>query len=199
MTSDPKLQPPGAGLPLAQLVFLKIWLGPFVSKRTPPKKSRETYEKLTKKIIEYAASLSDEQRSEKVLVDPIRGLEDSSRYWSMNGVLEHLMMVSTGVEATILALSSGTVPNQKVDTAKVKPAQKGQDYLAQFTERAPGLMSRLDEKLSQPNMNFESQLKLKHPWFGKMTAKQWYWLLGTHQGIHYQQAQQIASALKRQS
>jgi hypothetical protein len=107
------------------------------------------------------------------------------------------------MERIILSLASGKVPEGVVDTAKVKPGQalggrpseRVGGFYAEFVDYAPGLAARLDEKLGQPGMNPESGLGFYHPWFGDFTARQWYWLLATHLGIHYRQAKDIARKL----
>lgn len=197
MSPPPKLQPPGAGLPLAQRVVLKLWFGPFVSRYTPPSESRKSYEAITRKLVDRVSDIPAETRKIKILVDPIPGLEDSSRYWSLNELLEHLLIVSKGVEKTILSLASGVVPEGKADIAKLKPGKAEGDFLNEFTAYAPGLMKQIDERLKQPGMDFNSSFRFRHPWFGPFTARQWYWILGSHQAIHYRQAKEIMSGLKR--
>lgn len=191
----PQLQAPGQGLPFLQKLFVRYWLGPIVSKKTPIYESRKTYEILTQKLIENIKKISEPERKIKILVKPIPGLEDSSRYWSLNGVLEHLMIVSKGMEAVILSLSAGQVPNTKVDIAKLKPKNFEKDILTEFIEYAPNLMKNIDQKVSVPGFDFQSSLKFYHPWMGQITAKQWYWLLSSHQAIHYQQAKEIIKSL----
>lgn len=194
--SIPNLAPPGAGLPFLQKLYLRLWVGPVVSKRIPRSESRKSYEIITKKIIEIVSKMPAEFRNQKVLVDPMPALEDSSRFWSINEVLEHLILVSSKIEAAILSLSLGVVPAVKVDIAKFKPKGLNQDRLQEFMDFAPELMARIDEKLTQPGMNVNSSTKLRHPWLGPFTANQWYWLLPNHQGIHYQQLKRIVSNLK---
>lgn len=192
----PKLALPGAGLPLLQRLYLRFWVGPVTSKRIARSESRKSYEIITKKIIEIVTNVRAELRNQRVLVDPIFGLEDSSRFWSLNEVLEHLIMVSRNIEAVIIALSSGVIPNVKVDIAKFKPIDSEQDRLPEFINFAPELVARIDEKFAQPNINIHSHLKLSHPWFGPFTASQWYWLLSSHQGIHYKQIKGIIAGLQ---
>lgn len=48
-------------------------------------------------------------------------LADSSRFWSADDGLEHLVIVTRAVEQVILSLASGTVPKGTADIAKVKP------------------------------------------------------------------------------
>ena len=195
--NEPKLQPPGAGIPFLHRIILSTFVVPLISKRTPPEQSRRNYEKLVQKLIEKISAVPAELRNQKVLVKPMRGLEDSSRYWSLNGVMEHLIIVSQGIEGGILSLASGKVPDRKADTAAVKPKHPDRDYLEEFRTYAPTLMQRIDEQLNKPGMNFDSPLKFSHPWFGPLTAKQWYWLLPTHEGIHYTQVKEILKGLKQ--
>ena len=194
---EPKLQAPGAGLPLSQKLFLKLWVGPIISKFSAKKKNRENYERLAQKIIEKVSKIPLEKRSIRVLVNPMPGLEDSSRFWSLNGVLEHLLIVSKSMEYVIVSLATGTIPEGKADVAKVKPKNMETDALPEFKAYAPELMKRIDEKLESGKMNFESSLTFHHPWFGEITARQWYWLLKAHQGIHYRQAKEIISQLEK--
>lgn len=193
--SPPKLQAPGAGLPFSQRVALKLWYGPYVSKRTPRETCRATYEKLTTKLIALVEKVPASQRGTRILVAPIPGVEDSSRFWSLNEVLEHLLIVTRQTEAVILSLASGRTPDGKADPAKVKPLGKGGDQLEEFATYSRALMNRLDEALAAPGMDFNSKLTFLHPWFGPFTARQWYWLLGSHHAIHYTQAKRIARGL----
>jgi hypothetical protein len=193
---EPKLQPPGAGLPLPQKLLLRYFIGPFQSKRTPWDVSRSRYEKLTAKIIKAAEGVPVEKRKTKILVNPIIGLEDSSRYWSVDMLLEHLMIVGKNMEGIILSLSTGVKPNVVADTAKVKPTAASsenspQNILFEFKAFAPTLLQRLDSNMK----NKDSDTTLEHPWFGECTARQWYFVLAAHQGIHWQQLKQIIQKL----
>ena len=192
----PKLAPPGAGVPLIQQLFMRFWLRPFVSKRAKRSDVRASYEAVCAKLISLVESVPQEKRSTRILVPPQPGLEDSSRYWSLNGVLEHVMIVQRAIEGGVLSLAAGKVPGTSADVASVKPKEISGDQLASFKEYAPGYFARIDEKLSQPGMNADSKLTFKHPWFGGLNAHQWYWLAASHLGIHYRQAKQIAKELR---
>jgi len=194
--SEPKLQPPGAGLPWPQRVLLRYVVGPLVSKRVPLKKSRADYEKITQRLIEAIDRIPSELRQIKKLVPKQRGLEDSSRFWSLDGVIEHLLIVSQSIERGILELSEGKKPSVKADIAAVKPTHLRSDPFSEFKSYAPELLRRIDTKLSLDQMEKFSHITLNHPWFGELNARQWYWLLSVHQGIHYQQAIEIIKQLK---
>lgn len=193
---NPKLAPAGAGLPFIESLALKLWFGPVVSKRTKRPQCRSQYESVVAKIIKLAQELTPEQRQTKVLVPRLTGLEDSSRFWSMNGVLEHLIIVGEKMQTAILTLASGQVPDEKADIAKVKPLQSGEDMLERFMLFAPKLLLNIDAELAKPGMDADRAVFLHHPWFGPINAHQWYWLASAHQVIHYQQAKLIAKALR---
>lgn len=194
--AEPKLQAPGAGLPFSQRIFLKWITGPILSKRKSPAECRADYERLVDKFIQKASQVPAELRATRVLVEPMAGLEDSSRFWSLSGVAEHLLIVSRGMESIILSLSAGKIPGVKADVAAVKPRHQ-EDSLGEYVNYAPALMKRIDDRLAEPGMNFHSPLKFVHPWFGGITARQWYWLLSAHQGIHYRQAKSIIEKLPK--
>lgn len=194
-TTPPALDKPGAGLPLAQMIAIRAWFGPFVSRLTPLVECRATYERVIGKLLEKVSAIPAAERGTRVLVDPINGLEDSSRYWSLNEVLEHLLIVTRGTENVILSLSAGKIPPGVADTAKVKPRGANQDTLEEFRAYAPGALARIDDAVKAPGMNLESPLRFRHPWFGPLTARQWYWLASSHVGVHYRQAKGIIAGL----
>jgi len=194
-TTEIKLEQPGAGLPLVQKIFLRLYLGPIKSKKTASSDVRKNYEKLTQKIIDKVALTTEEQRTKKILIDPIPGLEDSSRLWSINDTLEHIIIVSLATQKNILLLCQNIVPDIVVDTAKVKPNGVNENIFEQFLKLAPNLLQTIDNEIQVKKLNFNSKAKLKHPWFGPFIARQWYWMLSSHQGIHYQQIKKIIEKL----
>ena len=193
-TDEPALAPPGAGLPFGQRVFAKALVGPILSKVVPLSRARADYEKHTSQIISLVSKLPAESRKTRILVPPIGGLEDSSRNWSLNGVLEHLLTVSQGMERVIMSLGKEVVPPGSADPAKVKPQHPDQEYLNEFITYAPGLLARIDDAVSAKAIHLDSRATFPHTWFGRMNARQWYWLLSRHQGIHAKQASLIAAS-----
>jgi hypothetical protein len=196
MKPKPKLAPPGAGLPLVQRIALRLILGPIISKIVPLEKTRLEYEKLVQLIIKRVEEIPLEKRSTRILVKPIPGLEDSSRYWSINGVLEHLLIVDRSMERVILALAAGEQPAGKADVAAVKPQHFETDYLTEFKAYAPDLIARLDDATAKPGMNLHSPLTFQHPWFGAFSARQWRWILAGHQAVHSTQIKEIMKQLE---
>jgi hypothetical protein len=192
-SSTPQLLPPGAPLPLPVRLFLRLWTGPIASHLKSSTQTRAYYEGVAGKLVALIARVPAGKRHIKVLVDPINGLEDSSRYWSLNDLMEHVLIVHRQVEDVILKLASGIVPQGTASTAAVKPRGTDRDLLEEFSDYEPGLLAQLDDKVR--NLNFNSALTFRHPWMGLLTARQWYWILSVHQAVHYKQAKEIVAGL----
>ncbi len=192
-TSIPKLDPPGAGIPWPQKMILRYIVAPFVAAKTDWSLSEERFHKITKKILREIEGLSETDLSTKILVPPQRGLEDSSRYWSIAMVLEHLVIVGSGISYAITELSFNRIPDGKADTAAVKPlglmsAKQSLEEFEKFTDTSyKKLISSVKDK--------NSKLKFKHPWFGMINAKQWFWVITIHHGLHLKQIREIKKRL----
>jgi hypothetical protein len=130
--------------------------------------------------------------SQRVLVPPMVGLEDSSRHWSILMAVEHLVTVGDQMSELILGLSQGKTAFPLADPAKVKPAGS---YTA--SDGAPlfqSFLDRFDQRLASVQ-NRESSYRFLHPWFGKLTAIQWHAVALLHQGLHRRQCEAILAAL----
>ena len=118
---DPQLAPPGAGLPT-----IELWAARLLFALTRRRGDRETF--LAKLKQERAAiralveSCAEAQRGERVLITRLRGLEDSSRNWSVWMTLDHLRITNLALIRVITALTHGHVPPGKASTAAVKPS-----------------------------------------------------------------------------
>lgn len=191
----PKLDAPGAGIPLPARLFLRFWLNPFVAGKEDPAVSRKRFDRLHEKLREIYLSIPEARRTERVLVRPIRGLEDSSRFWSAAMVLEHMEIVGRGIGEVIVSLSNEIVPDLKPDTAAVKPlgSRSGEEALLAFEKFQKNLMPSVESRVK----NLDAKARLPHPWFGPFTARKWYWLLGIHAGIHLDQMKQIRDGLSK--
>jgi len=189
----PKLAPPGAGIPIHQRLALRLLVNPLVASRSPWEESQETFLKITKKIRRELEGLTPEQLEKKVLIEPMTGLEDSSRFWSIAMTLDHVLIVARQIEALIRELDAGRVPPGVASTAALKPSgvPGTREILQSFDqfcdEEFPALLPSLKDR--------QSPTKFLHPWFGPMKAQAWYWLLGTHHGIHLKQIRAIKKGL----
>lgn len=192
-SSAPRLAPPGAGIPLYQIVALRLMVKPLIANRSPWEESQENFLRITRKIRRELEGLSPEQLEKKVLIEPMTGLEDSSRYWSIAMTLDHVLIVARQMAMLIKELDAGRTPPGVASTAAVKPsgAPTANEILASFDQfcdvEFPALLPSLQ--------NRQSPVKFLHPWFGPMKAQAWYWLLGTHHGLHLKQIRAIKKGL----
>ena len=193
MNPEPKLAPPGAGLPLYQRLAIRYFTGPLIAGRSDWDRNLESFLRMNDRVLQEVESIRPEDRTRKVLVPSQAGLEDSSRYWSAILVLEHLLIVGESMRGVILALGAGREPKGKADTARVKPTgvPDAEEVLGRFRELGPSIA----RDLSAPDLDRNSPVRFHHPWFGPIRALQWEWLLQAHTRIHLQQLRAIKKGL----
>ncbi len=187
------LDKPGAGVGVMQGLVMKFYIGPFVAAKSDWDTDSERFLNSSKKILTLIDGLDEQALSQKVLVPPQRGLEDSSRYWSAAMVLEHLMIVGMGLRDIIIRLSQDKVPPGKADTARVKPL--GQTAAGIVLQNYKTFTETVADQIAAGVKDRDSKAVYAHPWFGDFTARQWHWLLATHNDIHLQQLQAILAGL----
>lgn len=194
---EPVLEPPGAGISFPAQLYLRYYVKPFVASKTPWQVSKRRIDRIHQLIFEEVQGLSELELGQRILVPRLRGLEDSSRYWSILMTMEHVMIVGRKIYMTVPMLMRSHRPEEKADTAKVKPA--GNDEKEILFQDFQRFMSKefhdLNQQIPQEGIS-DSSLKYEHPWFGLMTARQWYWLLHVHANIHLQQIREIKKRLK---
>ncbi|MBU6450151.1 MAG: DinB family protein [Cyanobacteria bacterium REEB67] len=193
--SPPKLDKPGAGLPPIEWFVAKYFLLPKLLK-VDQKTAIENFDKECQKIQKICAGLTDEQLTEKRLIKRLRGLEDSSRYWSIVMTLEHLVVVDELMLQAATALSSGVDVSafKPTGTADVKPEGKvsAQKILANFE----AMRIKLVEEASTLNVELDPKATLPHPWFGPLNALEWLNFTSIHTNLHRRQILAIIEQLQ---
>jgi hypothetical protein len=155
-------------------------------------RSSRLFEREGRRILALAAPLTDVQRTTKVLVRRPRGVEDSSRFWSVADTAEHLIIVGRSILSHIVALTHGRVPEAAVSIAGFKPTGAlGHGAVAAFESFIAEYLHAIVHDLGDRR----SRLRHPHPWFGPLDARQWHWLAGAHQGLHRRQVQRIVRGL----
>ena len=194
MTSSvkPELAPPGAGLPLPEL-----WIARLLFAMRRLRGSRELFlakfEQERAAIRALLASCSEGKRGVQVLIERPRGLEDSSRNWSVWMTLDHLRITNTAVIRVITALMQGKVPPGKASTAAVKPSATVTSAVEEEFERScDGVLAVIAEA---PDL--KTSVRFAHPWFGPLDAFGWAAMAGSHMGVHRVQIQSIVAELNR--
>lgn len=179
----PKLAAPGAGIPTVER-----WIGNIIIKQFTlrPKVDvawlRTEYQRSLAELIRLAKIFPESLCSEQILIARLRGLEDSSRYYSPTMVIEHIALVDRGIAKSVAILGKGEVPDFKVSTADVKPSPK-----TDWQSAMDMLNEASDEFIRSLSADFTSNAKLAHPWFGPLNAWQWAQFTVVHHKIHMRQ------------
>ena len=185
-----KLQPPGAGLPFPESWIVRLWFFHNVRKFSRVECERGLAVEC-ERILKLARSISSEKGRQQVLIKRLRGIEDSSRFWSVFMTVQHLCIVNRGVLGIIKTLATGGVPGAAVSTAAVKPDPSADEsILGQFES----LCAEFQKELAAiPDL--KSAAKWAHPWFGPLNAAQWHFMAGMHMRLHRYQIERIIEGL----
>ena len=188
---EPKLAPPGAGLPLPEL-----WIGRILFKWKLLRGSREKadaeFRKERAHIAALVADCDEAAGGKRVLIARLRGLEDSSRNWSAWMTLEHLRIVNTQIAGVIRALGKGVVPPGQASTAAVKPPEGVTSAVVPEYEKSCDAV--LAAATSVPDL--KTKARFAHPWFGPLDAAGWHALAGMHLGIHRRQVESVLAGVR---
>jgi hypothetical protein len=180
------LAPPGAGLPWLELQVARgiFYSGLALATLDKDKKRIQDEEAKTAALI---APISSELLARPVLIERMRGIEDSSRNWSVYMTLAHVAIVNTAVYRTIQLLLQGEIPARAASTAAVKPPPNtGVEAVTTFHESAQKLLELLDQ---HPDLRTEK--RYSHPWFGPLDARGWLFMAGFHMRLHRKQVETI--------
>jgi len=186
--APPHLQPPGAGLPFIPRIYLR-WFGRRVlrwkySWDSAPIAIGATAERLYRAV----ANLPADVLQRPALVPPMPGIEDSSRYWSPAMVIQHLNMTCEIFTGIIVKLSRGEAISERRGPADVKPApDAGRVDIESFQSLHTGVGERICAEAGPDR----ERSRFPHPWFGPMTARDWFGLFAAHLILHEKQLQAI--------
>ena len=184
--SPVQLAAPGAGLPLIELRISRTAFA--VARRLMSRSSASAkFRREAHKILAKAAQVDPELAARPVLIERIRGIEDSSRNWSLLMTLEHLVIVDTAVAMIIEQLVQEKPLTTKVSTAEVKPKKEQTIATIElFRNMADQYLERINRL---PRLN--SRARHEHPWFGPLNAHGWHCLAAVHHAIHRKQIERI--------
>src|SRR6187402_1074650 len=115
----PRLAPPGAGLPAIEL-WIARRLFRWRAWRTSRRGAVEAIGRERDAILALVRSCAPADAARPVLIKRLRGLEDSSRNWSVYMTLAHLRIVNRATRATMTQLLAGQRPPGVASTAAVK-------------------------------------------------------------------------------
>jgi len=191
MNAEPKLEPPGAGLPryelyVGRLLFaFRRWTGSRDAHNARFQQERESIRRLVR-------ACDGDSAARRVLIERARGMEDSSRYWSVWMTLDHLRIVNQSFIRVIGALTKGEMPKGTASTATVKPSPEATAaVVAEYENGCDDLLAAVAAA-----GNLKTKLRYAHPWFGPLDAAGWHALSAGHMGIHRVQIERILEGLR---
>lgn len=182
----PRLAPPGAGIPAVErFVGGKIFA--FNRWRGTRERFAARFVSEREAIAGLYTGLDELTLGRRVLIPRLRGLEDSSRFWSVWMTLDHLRIVNDEITRVIVDLAHGRMPEGRASTAAVKPSESvSAGVVAAYEESCDRFVARV---ASCPNLR--TPLRYAHPWFGPLDAAGWHALAAMHMGIHRAQIARI--------
>ncbi|MDH4467569.1 MAG: hypothetical protein QE271_05875 [Bacteriovoracaceae bacterium] len=195
---QPILDRPGAGIPFHSRILNQFLLKPLVIRKASWLECENNFIKTNEKFLKTLHDTPQDFLFQKSLVPPQIGLEDSSRYWSMAMTAAHLKIVGEKMQQVIIQLSNGESVNEAVDIAAVKPSDEHNRYqsITEYELFSKNILSLINSSINSETSKQSSKHSHFHPWFGKLRAKDWLWLLGAHTQIHLKQVRNIKSQLQ---
>ncbi|HEY0792634.1 MAG TPA: DinB family protein [Chthoniobacterales bacterium] len=185
----PSLGPPGAGLPKAELFIARLMLN-WQARRSTRTSTAALFAGERTKILDLARSCRPEEGCRRVLIKRLRGLEDSSRYWSVFMTLDHLRIVNRQVAEVIRLLGRGETPAFVASTARVKPRVEVDEKVVEEFQAA---CEHFEECVAGVE-NLRTQVRFAHPWFGPLDAAGWHFTAFFHLRLHRHQIEAIRRA-----
>ena len=191
--SNVKLDRPGAGLPFFESFIGRHFTFPKLTRSLTWQSAVDLFQRQGEKIVVIAESLSENELTHRVLIKRIRGIEDSSRFWSVGMVMKHLIMVGSDMLKLIQMLNRGETPHVKVDVADYKPKEiHDKSIIPKFIEMQKHNVDTLRNEEGKQNL----ELTHTHPWFGPINSFEWNCLAAIHQVVHKNQAMKIVEELR---
>lgn len=188
---EPRLAPPGAGLPFLELLIARLRFWSYRHGKTA-EELMARFDAEEKRILALMAPLAAEEAGRRVLIPRPRGLEDSSRFWSVWMTLDHLRIVNSRVARVIGVLGKGkSLPGQS-NTAEVKPDPAvGPEVVAEFQ----GVGEDLRQTVAAVR-DWRGSSRFAHSWFGPLDALGWLAMASMHMGLHRVQVERIVAGLR---
>lgn len=187
--TPPFLAPPGAGIPLLQRLGLRYLVRPLKLRSMTFDEAERLWLAANSRLVRDLGEIPRFDVTTRVLVPPQRGLEDSSRFWSIAMTARHLTIVGAGIEQLIVALSEGRTDLPPADTAAVKPEleRNRPEAIDEYLAFSADFHTRVRSAVADRNATGTHL----HPWFGPLNLRQWYWLMSAHTAIHRRQIREI--------
>ncbi|MDD5159404.1 MAG: hypothetical protein PHI47_05095 [Sulfuricurvum sp.] len=182
---------PGDGLPRGEFLLIRLLLIPLVRTFFTWQIAFWLFKREARIIISLLEGLEEVERLQQVVIDKTFAIEDHSRQFSLNMVIEHLCITGRKVMGIITALSEEREYSEIVTIAGVKPFANRSGTLDDFK-------AFIDEYQTFFNAlpKYHSKMTKPHPWFYSFNNFDWNSFMYMHTFIHRRQIQAIIKALK---
>ena len=184
------LPKPGAGLPRMERVFIKNILVPGVRMLFTwdiallfLKREISIIKKLLKKV-------PKELHRKQVIIDRTFAIEDHSRQFSVNMVLEHLTIAGSAIMAVIDTLTKEKEFQTDIKIENVKPKENKENQIQEFL----GFYENYFEYIKNHSQK-QSKMTKEHPWFTGFNNYDWSVFMFMHTFIHRRQIEAIIKEL----
>lgn len=192
-STPPKLAAPGAGLPKPERFIANLRIR-WNAARTTREQAAANFAAEQAAILDLLKDHDAATLSQQVLIKRLRGLEDSSRFWSLLMVVDHLRIVNREITGVIASLGAGRIPSGEASTAAVKPSTTvTQDVIVEFNKGC-GQFAAIVAALP----DLKTTVQFPHPWFGPMDAATWHFMAGFHMRLHRRQMQLILAGMEKE-
>ena len=182
----------GAGLPEIERLFIRLFLVPIVRIAMNWTISRLLIKREVNIIKKLLCNVSIKNLQQKMSIDRTFAIEDNSRQFSVNEVLEHLVIAGTLVKEVITSLSQEKNVDFDIKIENVKPKENKENQLNNFLEFYEDY-----DKFIKDLPKKQSKMTKAHPWFVKFNNFDWNTFMFMHTFIHRRQIQAILKELKR--
>lgn len=190
------LAAPGAGIPTLEKWIARSLLW-WMRHRQPPEQWFTRFANETVALHRLVDLLSDAQGAHQVIITRPRGIEDSSRDWSVWMTFDHLRIVNVGITGIIQSLTQQKDPDIIVRIEDVKPQPGvGREVLVDYEASCRILLTIARENWHRSAVPIDGPTH-SHPWFGPIDAATWFCLATGHLGLHREQIRRILSTVNR--
>jgi hypothetical protein len=186
----PQLAPPGGGLPWFESLVTRFF-GRRMLSRYDWESAQATIARISSQLAKEAIAMDDATFGHRVLIKRPRGLEDSSRFWSPEMVLEHLAITGEMFTDYVVALSHDRPVKDRRGIADIKPSGGlGKAIITRFAAVHEAIPARLAAEAGP----LREGPGYVHAWFGTLNASEWLFLTAFHLGLHERQWRAIRAA-----
>ena len=182
---------PGGGLPILEQLSLKYILVPLGKRVFTWESALKMFHKEVKCIEKLVKEIEEEKCQKRVMIERVFGIEDHSRDYSINMVIEHLNIVGYNIMGVIYKLSKEESVNKEIKIENVKPHGSVEDELNKFLT-----FSRVYNSFIEKLPKRKSKMTKAHPWFVELNNIDWSIFMAIHTFVHRRQIEAIIQRLK---